>query len=251
MHHFLVRIGNAGKRDLPPRRRMTDRIADEIGDDLLDPLRIDDDHGVRNYIYFSRYCMAGCRDVKFPLLYQLLHDVRSVVFVKFVFHGLRRHLGELSQVGQKGSQHICFGIDHLQVRVRGFRRHHFIQQTFGVALDQCDRRFDLVRYVFQEFFLGLFCFFQTFFCPLLFGDVTQDALYRGNSSCIIADRDIVDLRPSLHDTVFVEHEDTAIRSFDRTGENAEDRAVSLRRVDVVEEPLRHFIKFFFTDADKG
>ena len=61
----------------------------------------------------------------------------------------------------------------------------------------------------------------------------------------------MDLRPSLHDAVFVEHEDTAIRSFDRTGENAEDRAVFLWRVDVVEEPLRHFIKFFFTDADKG
>ena len=61
----------------------------------------------------------------------------------------------------------------------------------------------------------------------------------------------MDLRPSLHDAVFVEHEDTAIRSFDRTGENAEDRAVSLWRVDVVEEPLRHFIKFFFADADKG
>ena len=67
---------------------MTDRIADEIGDDLLDPLRIDDDHGVWDYIYFSRYRMPGCCDVEFSLLDQLLHDVRSVVLVKFVFHGL-------------------------------------------------------------------------------------------------------------------------------------------------------------------
>ncbi len=77
---------------------MTDRIADEVGDNLLDPLRIDDDHGVWNYIYFSRYCVPGCRDVKFPLLYQLLHDVGSIVLVKLVFHGLRRHIGDLCQV---------------------------------------------------------------------------------------------------------------------------------------------------------
>ena len=53
---------------------MTDRIADEIGDDLLDPLRIDDDHGVWDYIYFSRYRMPGCCDVEFSLLDQLLHE---------------------------------------------------------------------------------------------------------------------------------------------------------------------------------
>lgn len=77
---------------------MTDRIADEVGDNLLDPLRIDDDHRMRGHVDLCGDLVTGSGDVVFTLLYQVGHDLGGVVFVKLVFHGLRRHIGDLCQV---------------------------------------------------------------------------------------------------------------------------------------------------------
>ena len=128
MHHFLVGVGNAGNRDIPARRCMADRIADEVGDDLLDPLRIDDDHSIWNDIDFSRHRMPGCRDVEFSLLDQLLHDEG----MRLVFRGIfaaakghaRRRLCRRKRESRKGKGllNFCLNFNKKGTELRTFFR---------------------------------------------------------------------------------------------------------------------------------